>query len=84
MSFISYPHLILLISGQTFKVTVACEKFWELNGALARELNYRKQADWNAIVVYNTTSPLCWVPPRIRSQLVMFKVEAGPLVVGSL
>ena len=49
MRFISYPHLILLISGQTFKVTVPCEKFWELNGALARELNYRKQADWNAI-----------------------------------
>ena len=31
MSFISYPHLILLISGQTFKVTAAQEKLWELN-----------------------------------------------------
>ena len=31
MSFVSYPHLILLISGQTFEVTVAHEKFWELN-----------------------------------------------------
>ena len=33
MCFISYPHLILLISGQTFEVTVAYENFWELNGA---------------------------------------------------
>ena len=32
MSFVSYPHLIFLISGQTFQVTVVHEKFWELNG----------------------------------------------------
>jgi len=32
MGFVSYS-LILLISGQTFEVTVACEKFWEPNGA---------------------------------------------------
>jgi len=31
MSFVSYPHLILLISGQMFEVTITREKFWELN-----------------------------------------------------
>jgi len=31
MDFISYIHLILLISGQTFEVTVARGNFWELN-----------------------------------------------------
>ena len=31
MNFVSYPHLILLISGQTFEVTVARENFWDLN-----------------------------------------------------
>ena len=34
MSFVSYPHLIPLISGQTFEFTIAGEKVWELNGAL--------------------------------------------------
>ena len=34
MSFVGYPHLILLISGQTFEVTVALEKFSELNEAI--------------------------------------------------
>ena len=34
MGFVSYPHLILLISGQMFEVTVAHEIFWELNGPL--------------------------------------------------
>ena len=32
MSFVSYSHLILLISDQMFKVTIAHEKIWELNG----------------------------------------------------
>ena len=32
MDFVSYPRLILQISGQTLQVTVAPEKFWELNG----------------------------------------------------
>ena len=32
MSFVIYPHLILLISDQIFEVTVAHENFWELNG----------------------------------------------------
>jgi len=31
MGFVSCPHLILLISGQTFEVTVALGKFWKLN-----------------------------------------------------
>ena len=31
MSFASYPHPILLISGQTFEVTVALKKFWDVN-----------------------------------------------------
>ena len=31
MDFVTYPHLILLISGQMFKVTVAQEIFLELN-----------------------------------------------------
>ena len=30
MSFVSYPYLIFLISGQTFEVTAALENFWEL------------------------------------------------------
>ena len=34
MSFISYSYLILLISGQTFEITLAYEKFWELNGVM--------------------------------------------------
>ena len=34
MGLVSYSYLILLISDQTFEVTVACENFWELNGAL--------------------------------------------------
>ena len=29
MSFVSYPHLILLINNQIFEVTVAHENFWE-------------------------------------------------------
>ena len=29
MSFVSYLHLILLISGQTFEVIIAHENFWE-------------------------------------------------------
>ena len=33
MGFVSYPNLILLISGQMFEVIVTCEIFWELNGA---------------------------------------------------
>ena len=36
MGFVSYPYLILLISGQTFEVTVAHENFWELNKALVQ------------------------------------------------
>ena len=31
MNFVSYPRLILLISGQTFEVTVGYENFWKLN-----------------------------------------------------
>ena len=34
MSFVSYSHLIFLISDETFEVTVAREQFWELNRAL--------------------------------------------------
>ena len=34
MNFVSYSHLILLISGQTLSVTVAPKKFWKLNGLL--------------------------------------------------
>ena len=37
MSFVSYPHLIFLISGQMFEVTVAHEIFWELNGPVVEE-----------------------------------------------
>jgi len=31
MDFVGYSNLILLISSQTFKVTVVLKKFWELN-----------------------------------------------------
>ena len=34
MGFVSYPHLILQISGQTLQVNVVREIFWELNGLL--------------------------------------------------
>jgi len=34
MDFVTYPHLILLISGQTLSVTVALKIFWKLNGLL--------------------------------------------------
>ena len=37
MSFVSYLYLILLINGQMFKIIVALEKFWELNGVLVFE-----------------------------------------------
>ena len=37
MSFVSYQHLILLISGQTFEVTVAHENFWKLNKLLSHQ-----------------------------------------------
>ena len=32
MSFVSYPHLKLLISGQMFEITVALEFFWNFKG----------------------------------------------------
>ena len=38
MSFVSYPHSILLISGQTFEVSVALKKFWDLNKALLSDV----------------------------------------------
>ena len=56
MSFVSYPHLILLISGQTFECTVACEKIWELNGAivfmLRREFSIRESNDLISFIAY--------------------------------
>ena len=36
MGFINYPYLILLINDQTFEVTVALEKFWDLNKTVNR------------------------------------------------
>ena len=36
MSFVSYPHLILLISGQTVEATVAHKFFWELKEPACR------------------------------------------------
>jgi len=33
MNFVSYPYLILLISDQTFEVTVAMKKVGDLNTA---------------------------------------------------
>ena len=33
MDFVSYPYLILLISGQTFEATVVHEKIWKANKA---------------------------------------------------
>ena len=35
MSFVSYRYLLLLISGQTFEVTVVLKFFWNLNKALS-------------------------------------------------
>ena len=39
MSFVSYPCLILQISGQTLQVTVARENFWQLNGLLVLSIS---------------------------------------------
>ena len=44
MNFVSYPHLILLISGQTFEVTVAHEKFWEPKQTLS--LSCKQNLEW--------------------------------------
>ena len=38
MGFAGYPHLVLLISGQPFEVTIVQKKFWELN---RRQINSR-------------------------------------------
>ena len=43
MSFISYPHLILLISGQTLSVTVALKKILETKRALVTRQVLRPQ-----------------------------------------
>ena len=50
MSFISYSHFILIISGQTFEVTVVHEKFWELN----RTLVSRKKFGQNFLATFAT------------------------------
>ena len=50
MSFVSYSHLILLISGQTFEVTVVHKKFWELN----RTLVSRKKFGQNFLATFAT------------------------------
>ena len=39
IDFVSYPYLILLISGQTFEITLAHKFFWELNRPL-EQANY--------------------------------------------
>ena len=44
MSFISYPHLILLISRQTFKITAGPNFFWNLNIALGWKLQHSNRA----------------------------------------
>ena len=40
MSFVSYSHLILLINDQTFEITVAREKIWQLKGPEVARHNY--------------------------------------------
>ena len=44
MRFISYSHLILLISGQTFKITTGSNFFWNLNLALGWKLHHSNRA----------------------------------------
>ena len=44
MSFVSYPYLILQISGQILQVTVACQIFWELNGLSVTRATARRQS----------------------------------------
>ena len=39
MSFVSYPHLRLLINGQMFKITVALEFFLEMESYHLEVLN---------------------------------------------
>ena len=52
MSFISYPHLILLISGQTFEITAGPNFFWNLNIALGWKLQHSNRAPhpWDRVV----------------------------------
>ena len=60
MGFVSYPCLILQISGQTVQSTVAREKFWQLNGLLvlsileatvtqAMRLDYLTDDQWDQV-----------------------------------
>ena len=44
MGFVSYPYLILQISGQILQVTVACQNFWELNGLSVTRATARRQS----------------------------------------
>ena len=46
MSFISYPHLILLISDQTFEITAGPNFFWNLNIALGWKPNNCVANSW--------------------------------------
>ena len=34
MSFVIYPHLMLLINDQTFEATIGLQNFWDLNKSL--------------------------------------------------
>ena len=47
MSFVSYPHLRLLISGQTFEITIGLKFFWNFKG-IKRGLT--EQAGLNSVL----------------------------------
>ena len=66
MGFVSYPHLILLISGQTFEVTVAHKKFWELNKNYQFSLHRIPIVSWPAAMVWSIGHGL----GRVRATLV--------------
>ena len=71
MDFVSYPHLILLISGQTFEVTVAHENFWELNGPLIIWCTYGARLPdlINIVVHLNQTARLSTTKARSTQEL---------------
>ena len=49
MGFVSYRYLLLLISGQTFEVTVALKIFWNLNKALSAAKKSQICSGWHYV-----------------------------------
>ena len=74
MSFVSYPYLILLISGQTFEVTKRKKIFWKLNRAAANR-------QWKQNFPPDTPTP-CIQSTRIKN-LVRWKIFRSLIIRGT-